>query len=97
QVRLGRRQRQPEEQWLRVAGAGEPIVSASTFKKAQARLVRRRRLTDQQMIDDLRNLWRERGRLSHKIIASDKASACPAAYRNRFGSLPAAYERAGYS
>jgi DNA invertase Pin-like site-specific DNA recombinase len=96
-VRLGTVERLPETLWVRVPGASEPIVSRRVFLEAQRRLERRRSYTDAQMLDALRALAAEKGRLSHNVIARDPRCASPSTYSKRFGSLTTAYALVGYT
>jgi hypothetical protein len=83
--------------WIRRDEAFPPVISPELFAKAQEVMrERRRRRTDQEAIDRLAALSREKGRLTTAIIdaANDMLSA--EAYRDRFGSLATAYELAGY-
>lgn len=87
----------PPEMWIRRDHAFPPVISPELFAKAQALIrERRQRRSDQDAIDRLKALGRERGRLTTAIVdaASDMLSA--EGYRHRFGSLAAAYELAGY-
>ena len=92
-----RRIENPREMWIRRDEAFPPVISPELFAKAQEVMrERRRRRTDQEAIDRLAALGREKGRLTTAIIdaANDMLSA--ESYRHRFGSLAAAYELAGY-
>lgn len=95
-VRLGRAIRNPPEEWVRLPAACEPIVPASVFRRAQARLVRRPHRTDEDLDRALAALLARIGRLSHNTIARDPHTPSPSVYRARFGSLCAAYARIGY-
>lgn len=95
-VVLGECERRPACEWIAVAGALPAIVSAKTFAAAQRRLQRHRVFTDEALLDGLRAIVAKHGRLSHSLIARDRASASPSVYRKRFGSLLAAYQRVGY-
>jgi hypothetical protein len=57
---------------------------------------RRRRPTDDELLQELRVLWTERGKLSASLIEASLRTRHPAAYIRRFGSLPAAYALIGY-
>jgi hypothetical protein len=47
-------------------------------------------------LDALRNLWREYGGLSHKLIKRTKSVPSVYTYCTRFGSLLEAYYRIGF-
>jgi DNA invertase Pin-like site-specific DNA recombinase len=87
----------PPEMWIRKEGAFEGIVPVATFMAAQEILAERsEKLTDAELLDHLKALYAECGRLSGFII--DQAPALPSAatYIQRFGSLTRAYELVGY-
>ena len=86
-----------EELWVRADGVFEPIVDPKTFHAAQQIILERsRRLTDAEMLERLKQLLHERGRLSKFII--DEAEGVPScnAYVGHFGRLLRAYELIGY-
>jgi DNA invertase Pin-like site-specific DNA recombinase len=92
-----RRIENPRDMWIRRNAAFPPVISPDLFAQAQELVrERRHRRTDQEAIDRLAALGREKGRLTKAIIdaASDILSA--EGYRRRFRSLAAAYELAGY-
>ena len=87
----------PPEMWIRGEGAFPAIIAPDVFSKAQSVMAKRRQgLSDQDLLDRLAALWREKGRLSKAII--DAAPGIPAAARfhQRFGNLVIAYERIGF-
>lgn len=89
--------RNPREKWLVRENTWEPIVDAETFNKAQKVLdVRRKRYTDEDLLNSLKALLDREGKLSVAIIdqASDMANS--RIYNLRFGSMFAAYDRVGY-
>lgn len=57
---------------------------------------RPRGLSDEEMLDALRQLWRERGYLTQKIMLESKSVPCLNAYYMRFGSISRAYELIGF-
>jgi hypothetical protein len=84
--------------WIRSDRAFEPIVDRMLFDAAQA-IIRQRsfRVSDDDMLDSLRQLLQERGYLSGMVI--DEADQLPSssAYQTRFGSLLRAYQLVGFS
>ena len=87
----------PPEMWIRKEGAFEGIVPLDTFLAAQEVLTERsKRLTDEELLNHLKALYAECGRLSGFII--DQVANGPSAslYTSRFGSLMRAYELIGY-
>jgi hypothetical protein len=96
--RLKRISVQPESSWLRVPGACPALVSRATFAKANRlqQRVRRPVRSNEQLLEELREILRRRGRLSEKVIRSEPDVHCPAVYIRRFGGLSAAYALVGY-
>lgn len=98
--KLGERQvRNPRDMWIRCNNAFKPIVSSALFAKAQqvmADLDRGKERTDKELIDILTVLRRKHGRLSLKLMLAAKDVPHPSLYARRFGSVTAAYRRAGY-
>jgi hypothetical protein len=83
--------------WVRRDNALQAIIAAQVFAKAQTIIAQRRhRLTDQEALDQLRKLWRERGYLTHKIIVAAEDVPDTSTYTKRFGSLSAAYRLIGF-
>lgn len=84
--------------WIRADNAFTPIVDAKLFGSAQE-IIRERskRLSDDDMLQALRDLLRATGCLSGLII--DESEQCPSssAYQSRFGNLLRAYKLVGYS
>lgn len=86
----------PEAQWLKVPGGCPALVEPWLFNLAQSNLRRRNPAgTDEELIDELRQLLERHGRLSANIIRGDGRHR-PWAFIRRFGSLSVAYARAGY-
>lgn len=87
----------PPDMWVRHNGALDPVVSPKIFSRAQEIMAKRRqRLTDQEALDQLRALWRKKGRLSHKIIIASDEVLDTSTLRARFGSLSAVYSLIGF-
>ena len=55
-----------------------------------------RRPTDDELLEELRRLLAERGKLSSSLIEASDITRPPNTYIRRFGSLIAAYARIGY-
>jgi hypothetical protein len=92
------RVRNDPDMWVRANGAFEPIVERHLFDAAQAIIQNRsRRMSEQEMLDRLRNLYVARGHLSGLII--DEADDLPSSstYSARFGSLGRAYQLVGFT
>ncbi|WP_374471703.1 recombinase family protein [Phenylobacterium sp.] len=94
---LGQRARDDPARWLRTPTRFPPMVSRALFDLA-ARHIRRRKpwVEDHQLIEELRTVLRERGRLSAGVLLEHPAAHAPDVYRRRFGDLLTAYRLAGY-
>ena len=91
------RVRNPPDMWVRREHAFTPIIDPAIFAQAQAIIAaRHQHLTTEDLLDRLRQLFRERGMLSAIII--DEAADMPSSslYRSRFKSLIRAYALVGY-
>ncbi|MFZ7156034.1 recombinase family protein [Avibacterium avium] len=87
----------PIEEWVRVDSAFEAIVPQALFNAAQSIIYQRSaRLSDDEMLERLKILLKEKGKLSGIII--DEAENCPSssAYSSRFGSLLNTYTLINY-
>jgi len=87
----------PKSEWIVVSDAFEAIVDHATYEKAQAiRFAHVWNRTDDELLDRMRIVLKEHGRLSTEIL--EKAPDAPSATtcRARFGSLTKAYELIGY-
>jgi DNA invertase Pin-like site-specific DNA recombinase len=88
----------PPEMWIRRDGAFAPIVPADVFYTAQGIIrARARRYSDEELLERLRGLFRNRGYLSGLVI--DEAEGMPSStvYAHRFGSLVRAYQLVGFT
>ena len=94
---LGQVERRPEQDWVRVAGACRPIIRRSDFEEARRRTVHVPRYTRERLLDDLRMLLAEKGKLSFSIIKNDPRTASPSVYQHHFGSILNAYALVGYT
>ena len=92
-----KRVRNPPEMWVRHDLAFEPIVDPKDFSAAQAIILERHRhVTDEELLEQLRALARQHGRLSGLLIDETLGMPSSSAYRHRFGSLVRAYELVSY-
>ncbi|MET4800285.1 recombinase family protein [Bradyrhizobium sp. LB11.1] len=92
-----RRVNNPRDMWIRCENAFPAIVSVELFNQVQEVMrARREQRSNQEAIDRLAALGREKGRLSVAIIAAADGILSAESYRRRFGSLVAAYALAGY-
>jgi DNA invertase Pin-like site-specific DNA recombinase len=88
----------PPEMWIRKDGAFEAIVPPAVFYTAQAIFqARATRYTDEDVLDRLRALYRDKGTLSGVLI--DEAPDLPSATAvgQRFGGLLRAYTLVGFT
>jgi DNA invertase Pin-like site-specific DNA recombinase len=93
-----KRVRNSADMWIRTERAFEAVVDRSLFDTAQAIIRERaRKLSDQEMLDGLRQLLRDRGYLSGLIIDETERLPSSSAYQSRFGSLLRAYELVGFT
>jgi hypothetical protein len=87
----------PESEWIVVREAFEAIVDEATFQKAlDMRDSKTWYQSDAQLLDRVRVVLKEYGRLSMKILAQHPSGPLPSACRKRFGSLAKLYELVGY-
>lgn len=89
--------RLPFEQWQICANAFAPIIPQELFLRAQQVFANFTcRLTDDQLLDRLRQTLKNQGRLTGRVI--DKSRLCPGAtaYQRRFGGLLHVYAHLGY-
>ncbi|MDM0046561.1 recombinase family protein [Variovorax dokdonensis] len=87
----------PKEMWIRKDNAFVAIVAKEDFYTAQGIIrARSRRFSDAELIDRLRELYRDRQALSGFIINSAEGMPSSSVYAHRFGSLLRAYELVGY-
>ena len=93
----GRRVSNPTEIWIRRDNAFEPIIDPDLFRKAEAQAhARSGCLTDEDLLDRLRELLRKQGRLSERLLRASPDMACGHVYAKRFGGLAEASRRIGY-
>nr|WP_269450355.1 MULTISPECIES: recombinase family protein [unclassified Sphingomonas] len=83
--------------WIRAEDAFPAIIDKGLFEAAQT-IIRERafRLSDDEMLDALRNLFHAQGLLSGLIIDETEGLPSSSSYRARFGSLLRAYSLVGY-
>lgn len=87
----------PEEKWIRAEGVFQGIVDPALFHVAQGIILARcRRLSDDEMLEKLREVLKKHGRISGILIDESDGLPSTAAFRHRFGSLISAYRLIGY-
>ena len=93
-----RRVNNPTRMWIWRDGAFEPIISASVFEKARSIIESRHiHLSDQDLLEKLRELLRARGQLSGILIDETEDMPSSSCYSSRFGSLTRAYSLIGWT
>lgn len=92
-----RRVQNPREMWIRAEGAYTAIVDIALFKRAREIVdARSLHLTDEELLETLRDILQREGMLSGLIIDEQDHLPSASAYRSRFGSLLRAYQLIGY-
>src|ERR1700730_2457996 len=93
-----KRIKNPVQMWIWRDGAFEPIVTASLFEQARAIIEsRHHHLSDQELLERLRELLRVQGRLSGILIDETEDMPSSSCYSSRFGSLARAYSLIGWN
>ena len=88
----------PESEWVRKELAFEPIVDVERFYTVQGIYrERNKKISDEELLQGLRDLYARQGRLSALII--DEADSLPPSslFSTRFGGLLRAYQLIGYT
>lgn len=86
------------DMWIRKDLAFEPIVPSELFYTAQGIIrARSRRYSDEELIERLRGLYKNRGFLSGLVIDESEGMPSSSVYVHRFGSLIRAYQMVGFS
>lgn len=93
---LGQARKVPPDAWRRLEHAFPPIVEREIFDIANRLLHARRWRTDDELLDDLRDLLAHEGRLDATLIDRWPYAPHSATYERRFGGLLKAYNRIGY-
>src|SRR5690606_10415857 len=93
-----KRVRNAPEMWIRADGAFAAIVERELFEAARSIIAARSfRLSDEEMLKALAELYQRQGMLSGIIIDECEAMASSSAYSSRFGSLLRAYSLVGFT
>ncbi|MEW6344525.1 MAG: recombinase family protein [Pseudomonadota bacterium] len=86
------------DMWIRKEGAFQSIVPSEVFYTAQGIMrARARRYSNEELIQRLRNLYRDRGFLSGLVIDETDGMPSSSVYMYRFGSLIRAYQTVGFT
>ncbi len=87
----------PPDKWIRAEGVFAGIIEPDIFQRARKLiLARNQKFTDEEMIEKLRGLLIQHGRISGILIDEAENLPSSAAFRHRFGSLVSAYRLIGY-
>jgi len=87
----------PESEWIRKEGAFSPIIEAERFYIVQGIIKERNeKLSDSELLERLKRLQSQRGRLSAMIIDESEWMPPSSLYSHRFGGLLRAYKLIGY-
>ena len=93
-----KRVRNPPGMWIRGSSAFEPIIAKDVFYAAQTIIQERsRKLSNDELLQQLRHLLGKEGRLSGLLIDESDGMASSSVYRSRFDSLVRAYSLIGYT
>lgn len=89
--------RNPKHEWVRCDKAYKPIISKKKFNKAQEIIqLRSIHLTNEDLLEKLKQKLKSNGKLSGFIIDEDDTGPSSSVYKNRFGGLLRAYTLIGY-
>ena len=87
----------PKNEWVRCDKAYKPIISKKKYNKAQEIIqLRSVHLTNEELLEKLKQKLETNGKLSGFIIDEDDTGPSSSVYRTRFGGLLRAYTLIGY-
>lgn len=87
----------PPDRWIRAEGVFEGIVERELFLRArEIILARSQKLSDEEMLEQLRVLLKQHGRISGILIDEAEGFPSSTAFSHRFGTLVNAYRLIGY-
>jgi DNA invertase Pin-like site-specific DNA recombinase len=93
-----RRIANPPGMWIRKEAAFEAVIAPEVFNRAQQIIqARSKHYTDDEMLEQLRNLFTRYGTLSGVLIDESEGMPSSSAYRSRFSSLARAYTLVGFT
>ena len=88
----------PPGMWIRKQDAFEAIIGPEQFSLAQQIIqTRSRHFTDDELLEQLRNLFRRYGTLSGVLIDESEEMPSSSTYRSRFNTLARAYTLVGFT
>lgn len=93
----GKWRRNPRNEWITKANAYDAIVSRDRFDEAARRIeALKRKVTNNEMLDQLTALWCKSGHLSSYVIDTSRYTPSSHTYHARFGSLAKAFRLIGF-
>jgi DNA invertase Pin-like site-specific DNA recombinase len=88
----------PPEMWIRAQAAFDPVIPIDLFARTQEIIRdRSRRYTNEELLNQLRDLLQREHRLSGLLIDEAEGMASSSVYRYRFNSLIQAYKLIAYT
>lgn len=88
----------PEAEWIRVAGAFEPVVGTQLFGAVQRKLARRRQTHSRdEIVSGLRKVIEKAGKLNQATLRRSRSAPSVERVMREFGSMYEAYEAVGYA
>jgi DNA invertase Pin-like site-specific DNA recombinase len=88
----------PESEWMRVAGAFDPVVGRRLFDAVQRKLAHARQAPSRdEIVSGLRRVMEKAGKLSQATLKHYRSAPSVERVMKEFGSLYEAYEEIGYS
>ncbi len=84
----------PFEAWILAPNAFEPIIDYKIFEAARKAI--EWKLSDAEILEGLRAVWKKHGAVTQAILASEKDAPSYMSCKYHFGTLKAALERIGY-
>ena len=87
----------PPEKWIRANGAFEGIIEPDVFHRVREIILERsRKFSNDEMLEKLRGVLSQHGRINGILIDEAEGLPSSAAFRHRFGTLVSAYRLIGY-
>jgi DNA invertase Pin-like site-specific DNA recombinase len=86
----------PSHLWIVTPNSFEPIVSREQFLAVQKRQKPISERSDEELLDDLRLVLRNKGKITQRTISATRGVPSPDVYWHRFGGLDKAYAAIGY-
>jgi DNA invertase Pin-like site-specific DNA recombinase len=85
----------PTDQWILAPNSFESIVDIKTFDAARQAI--EWKLSDTEILEGLRTVWKKHGAVTQAILAADENAPSYMSCKYHFGTLKAALELIGYS